>query len=468
MSAAKLDSTKDLSITIVSKANEKISFVFFCVPQLAADLMGEIRIEWSDGRVNSIDCAISDGALTEMVNNPQQTAVTTIEHSYPADGKRTVRISSPSGFLPLKELPLQTVSIDSALPVLTRGETDEKGSLLASDTLPRLVGDDPNTGQCALGFVCPELLSNNPQLAFFDESFRHAGFAALPARFFSHCTKIKSLVRTFAESAIENVPARFLGQASYDTLCEETFAHCSKLEQIENPFKKNVLPCCLEGFLEGAPSRFFSWCDPYRREELGWIRPPAQATDPSFDFEWTPSIAEASEQLVIFYPIDLELKGDLLVEWGDGTVERIDWNQVDALEHAYSTIKPYCVRIHSTAGEPVRPFQLGRHVRKIFTPLPAFHPRTAEARGDFCGWAANRRELTELPAAFFANNPAISNLEQAFAGCVKLEVVPDDILSGLKTVNADGMFAFCKNLPGLPASFRALARDKTLDYFSHA
>ena len=100
MSAAKLDSTKDLSITIVSKANEKISFVFFCVPQLAADLMGEIRIEWSDGRVNSIDCAISDGALTEMVNNPQQTAVTTIEHSYPADGKRTVRISSPSGFLP--------------------------------------------------------------------------------------------------------------------------------------------------------------------------------------------------------------------------------------------------------------------------------------------------------------------------------------------------------------------------------
>ena len=468
MPAAKLDSTKELSVTIVSKANEKVSFEFFCVPQLAADLIGEIRIDWSDGRVNSVDCAISDGALTEMVNNPQQTAATTIEHSYPTDGKRMVRITSTSGFLPLKELPLQTISIDSALPVLTCGETDEKGALTACDTLPRLVGDDPITGQCALGFVCPELLSNNPQLAFFDESFRHAGFAALPARFFSSCVKIKSLVRTFAESALESVPAGFLGQASYDTVCEETFAGCSKLEQIENPFKKGVLPCCLEGFLQGAPSRFFFWCEPYRREELGWIRPSAQDSDPSFDFEWTPSIVGAPEQLVIFYPIDLELKGDLLVDWGDGSVERIDWNQVDALEHAYDAIKPYRVHIHSTADEPVRPFQLGRHVRKIFSPLPIFHPRTAEARGDFCGWAANRRELTDLPSAFFVNNPTIGNLEQAFAGCVKLEVVPDDILNGLENVIADGMFAFCKSLPGLPASFRALARDKTLDYFSHA
>ena len=74
MPAAKLDSTKELSVTIVSKANEKVSFEFFCVPQLAADLIGEIRIDWSDGRVNSVDCAITDGALTEMVNNPQQTA----------------------------------------------------------------------------------------------------------------------------------------------------------------------------------------------------------------------------------------------------------------------------------------------------------------------------------------------------------------------------------------------------------
>ena len=29
------------------------------------------------------------------------------------------------------------------------------------------------------------------------------------------------------------------------------------------------------------------------------------------------------------------------------------------------------------------------------------------------------------------------------------------------------MFAFCKSMLGLPASYRSMPRDKTLDYFSH-
>ncbi len=464
MPALKMPS-RELALTIVSRAGQEVRALFYCVPQLAADRIGEVRIDWGDGRINAVDCAISDGALTEMVNRPESEALVAASHAYGVDGKRTIRISSESGFLPLKALPLQTVSIDSALPVLTRGETNEKGELLACDTLPRLVDDDPQTGICQLASLPPDLLANNPQLAFFDEAFRHAGITALTPDFFSPCKRLKSLARTFANSSLRSIPAGFLAQADAATLCEETFAHCGLLERIEPPFAKNLLPVCMEGFLAGAPSSFFFWCDRNRREELGWSRPAAQNSDPSFDFEWVPSVTGAAEQLVIFYPIDLELKGDLLVDWGDGHVERIDWNATEALEHAYDAIEPYRVRIHSTAGEPVRPFQLGRHVRRIFTPLPPLHPRIAGARGDFCGWAANHRELTELPAELFIHNPDIRNLEQAFAGCTKLETVPDDILSGLKDVAVDGMFAFCKSMLGLPASYRAMPRDKSLEYF---
>lgn len=456
----------ELVATLLCRPDETVTISFYAVPQLAAELIGEVRIDWGDGRINAVDCTISDSALTEMVNNPGSAPKVTASHSYAAQGSQTIRIRTESGFLPLAQLPSQTVSIDSALPVLTRGETDDKNRLRPDDTLPRLVPDDPQTGVCTLSHLCPELLGNNPQLAFFDEAFRHCAVTRLEPSFFSPCRKLKSLVRTFADSSLVSIPAGLLAQADAGTICEETFARCRMLERIEHPFANKELAVCMEGFLEGASSSLFSWCEPSRREEMGWVRPAARASDPAFEFEWVPGIARVPEQVAIFYPIDLELKGDLLVDWGDGHIERIDWNKTDALEHAYDEVLPYRVCIHSTANEAVRPFQLGAHVRRILTPLPRLHPRIAGMRGDFCGWAANRRELTSLPPELFANNPDITNLEQAFAGCVKLENVPDTLLAGLGAAAVDGMFAFCKSMLGLPESYRSRPRDKTLDYFS--
>ena len=269
--------------------------VICAVPQLAADQVGEIRIDWGDGRVNAVDCTISDGALTEMVNSPDKEALVESRHSYAATGKRTVKISSASGFLPLKSLPTQTVSIDSSLPVLTQGETDDKNQLIASDTLGRLVADNPESGQCTLSSICPELLANNPQLAFFDDAFAHSAISIVPPRLFAGCRKLSSLVRTFADSAVTQIPAGFLANADQSTICEETFAHCHALESIESPFKAGVLPVCMENFLLEAPSTFFSWCDPDRREEMGWVRPEAQSTDPSFDFEWMPTMVGVAD-----------------------------------------------------------------------------------------------------------------------------------------------------------------------------
>ena len=218
--------------------------------------------------------------------------------------------------------------------------------------------------------------------------------------------------------------------------------------------------------MQGAASRLFAWCDKGRRQEAGWIRPHANLADPCFEFDWH-AAPLSSEPIVLFYPIDLELEGDLFVEWGDGAVERIDWNSTDALSHTYAQPGVYRVKLHYTAGEEVRPFRLGRAVTAIHNALPAFHPRTVETLGDFCGWAADRRELRSIPEDLFANNPTIVNLEQAFAGCVQLTDVADGIVSMLPDLKCtDGMFAFCKSLKALPASYLASPRLPRYDCFA--
>ena len=170
---------------------------------------------------------------------------------------------------------------------------------------------------------------------------------------------------------------------------------------------------------------------------------------------------------MLFYPIDLELEGDLFVEWGDGSAELIDWNSTDALSHNYPQPGIYRVKLHHTAGEEVRPFRLGRSVTAVHNALPAFHPRTVETQGDFCGWAADRRELRSIPEDLFANNPSIVNLEQAFAGCVRLTDVADGIVSMLPDLKStDGMFAFCKSLKALPASYVASPHSPRYDCFA--
>lgn len=467
MSASRISSPQPFVFTVICPKDEVIAIEFFAVPQFAAEHIGDIRIDWGDGNVTVADVAMSSDSVAEIVSGEDIMPTSSCSHRYAEDGKRTITVTTPSGFLPLKKLPYQTVSVSTALPTLTMGESDPEGRPEPSDTLPPLFAKDPETGRASLNFICPDFLANNPNLAFFDEAFMGVSLKTVPVSLFSPCKSLKSLARTFAHSQLTAIPYGLLRHALTLSLCEETFAHCSSLRDVDNPFgdKKN-LPVCLEGFMQGAAPRLFAWCDKGRRQEAGWIRPHANLADPCFEFDWH-AAPLSSEPIVLFYPIDLELEGDLFVEWGDGAVERIDWNSTDALSHTYAQPGVYRVKLHYTAGEEVRPFRLGRAVTAIHNALPAFHPRTVETLGDFCGWAADRRELRSIPEDLFANNPTIVNLEQAFAGCVQLTDVADGIVSMLPDLKCtDGMFAFCKSLKALPASYLASPRLPRYDCFA--
>lgn len=467
MSASRISSPQPFVFTVICPKDEVIAIEFFAVPQFAAEHIGDIRIDWGDGNVTVADVAMSSDSVAEIVSGEDIMPTSSCSHRYAEDGKRTITVTTPSRFLPLKKLPYQTVSVSTALPTLTMGESDPEGRPEPSDTLPPLFAMNPKTGRSPLNFICPDFLANNPNLAFFDEAFMGVSLKTVPVSLFSPCKSIKSLARTFAHSQLTAIPYGLLRHALTLSLCEETFAHCSSLRDVDNPFgdKKN-LPVCLEDFMLGAAPRLFAWCDKGRRQEAGWIRPHANLADPCFEFDWH-AAPLSSEPIVLFYPIDLELEGDLFVEWGDGAVERIDWNSTDALSHTYAQPGVYRVKLHYTAGEEVRPFRLGRAVTAIHNALPAFHPRTVETLGDFCGWAADRRELRSIPEDLFANNPTIINLEQAFAGCVQLTDVADGIVSMLPDLKCtDGMFAFCKSLKALPASYLASPRLPRYDCFA--
>lgn len=467
MSASRIPSPQPFVFTVICPKDEVITIEFFAVPQFAAEHIGDIRIDWGDGDISVADVAMSSDSVAGMVSGEDILATSSCTHRYAEDGKRTVTVTTPSGFMPLKRLPYQTVSVSTALPTLTMGETDPEGRPEPSDTLPPLFAPDPETGSAPLNFLCSDFLANNPNLAFFDEAFMGVSLKTVPVSLFSPCKSIKSLARTFARSKLTSIPYGLLRHALTLSLCEETFAHCPFLRDVDNPFgdKKN-LPVCLEGFMLGAAPRLFAWCDKGRRQEAGWIRPHANLADPSFDFDWHASPL-SSEPIVLFYPIDLELEGDLFVEWGDGSAELIDWNSTDALSHNYPRPGIYHVKLHHTAGEEVRPFRLGRSVTAVRNALPAFHPRTVETLGDFCGWAADRRELRSIPEDLFANNPSIVNLEQAFAGCVRLTDVADGIVSMLPDLKStDGMFAFCKSLKALPTSYVASPHSPRYDCFA--
>lgn len=467
MSASRIPSPQPFVFTVICPKDEVITIEFFAVPQFAAEHIGDIRIDWGDGDISVADVAMSSDSVAGMVSGEDILATSSCTHRYAEDGKRAVTVTTSSGFMPLKRLPYQTVSVSTALPTLTMGETDPEGRPEPSDTLPPLFAPDPETGSAPLNFLCSDFLANNPNLAFFDEAFMGVSLKTVPVSLFSPCKSIKSLARTFARSKLTSIPYGLLRHALTLSLCEETFAHCPFLRDVDNPFgdKKN-LPVCLEGFMLGAAPRLFAWCDKGRRQEAGWIRPHANLADPSFDFDWHASPL-SSEPIVLFYPIDLELEGDVFVEWGDGSAELIDWNSTDALSHNYPRPGIYRVKLHHTAGEEVRPFRLGRSVTAVHNALPAFHPRTVETLGDFCGWAADRRELRSIPEDLFANNPSIVNLEQAFAGCVRLTDVADGIVSMLPDLKStDGMFAFCKSLKALPTSYVASPHSPRYDCFA--
>lgn len=457
-----------LSLTVVCRSDDPATVVFYAVPKTAWQQIGEVRIDWGDDSVETLDCTLSDADLSELMNHPDELRLNAFTHRYSREGKYSISIKAPMGWLNLHRLPAQTVSIDTPLPTLTIGETDGSFKLKASDTLPPLV-PVPAQGRALLRKVCPDLLRSNPQLAYFDEAFAGTSLARIPSGLFSHCTRIASLTRTFAGSAVESIPESLFAAACDATVCDGTFCNCSALTSVANPFVGDVFPICAEGFLEGTENTLFDWCPRERRTEMGWKRPRPTFDDPAFSFTWAAAQGGRTETIVAFYPIDLALVGEFLIDWGDGSTEFVDWNTTDALTHAYSSAGLYAVRLYHTRGEAVRPFRLAQHVRAIHTPLPIFHPRCTDSRGDFCGWAVGLRELEVIEKPLFVDNPDIVNLEQAFAGCVRLSKVPEDFLKGPRdnpALNVDGMFAFCKSLADLPDDYRNFRRNASLDYFA--
>lgn len=456
--------TISLLLTIITKADEEVCIDFYAVPKLAAYQIGEIVVDWGDNRQTSPELTIDDETLNDMVAHEDLVPTVSLSHRYAVAGKRSVTIKAPMGWLPLKSLPYQTLSIDSPLPMLTTGETDDKFRLTASDTLPPIAQAGSRDGSSLLTNIAPDLFLRNPQLEFFDGAFARTQIKSVPKGLMNACRQLVSLVDTFAYTPIVQIQAQTFLTASESTDCERTFAQCPKLTEVENPFKEGILPVCMESFLAGAPSSLFGWCAPDRREEMGWDRPKATETNPSFDFDWV-APDDQPHTLIYFYPIDLALKGDILIDWGDGLQEVVDFNRVQRLDHAYQTSGVYRVKLHYTPREAVRPFYLGAHTKAIYTALPIWHPKTVDSRGDFAGWAADLRELETIAVPIFVNNPDIVNLEQAFAGCVKLKDVPHEILENIHHANVDGMFAFCKSLRQLPNSYTVLRRDETLDCF---
>lgn len=456
--------TISLQLTVITEADEEIAVDFYAVPKLAAYQIGEVIVDWGDKRQTAPDLVIDDLTLNDMVNREDLVPTVTLKHRYEAAGKRTVTIKAPFGWLPLKSLPYQTISIDSPLPTLTIGETDDKFRLAASDTLPAIARALSPDGKSKLTGIQSDLFVRNSQLEYFDGAFADTSIKAIPTGLMNVCTHLVSLAETFARTPITKIDALAFANADESTDCTRTFADCPEITTIENPFKEDIWPVCMEGFLQGAPSFLFGWCAPERREEMGWDRPNATIENPSFDFDWA-APDTASHPVVHFYPIDLALNGDLLIDWGDGNRETVDFNRVQTLDHAYAQAGVYRVKMHYTPREAVRPFHLGVHTKAICSVLPLWHPRTVECRGDFAGWAADLRELETVAVPIFARNPDIVNLEQAFAGCVKLKDIPHNILEGIDHANVDGMFAFCKSLKQLPNSYTVMRRDETLDCF---
>ncbi len=215
---------------------------------------------------------------------------------------------------------------------------------------------------------------------------------------------------------------------------------------------------------EGGAPQFFA---PFKREDrpdLGWVRPDANETDPAFEFEVTVK-AGVDTPVVRFYPMDTAAPGDFLIDWGDGTSERIAFEAAPEIQHTWEKTGHYRVRLMSTIAEPVRPFRLTACVRRIYSALPDFYPRDAANCGDFTGWAADCRELISVPEHLFrAIAGDIRVFDEAFAGCIRLEEAPDRLLEGIAPdVSVTGAFAFCKRLMRLPRSYAERSRNKRLD-----
>ncbi len=475
---------------------------FFKVPGPAHDALGSLVILWGDGSESLVVCEASRDDIETMMETADAFPTAEFSHAYGHAGVFHVTIGCPSGFVPLARLPLQTTAITSALPTLTIGETDERGRLLPSDTLPPLVpappsalpeeegaagdaeaSDDataaaeveetaaeepPAPAYSALASIPADLLANNPHLAYFDDAFAGSQIAAVSPDLFAPVKRIDSARRLFAGSKLDAVPAGFLSHVHEATAVEKAFANCPQLTSVADPFAPAPVPPCAEGLLAGAPLPLFAAFPRDLRADLGCVRPAATTDDAPFTFFWHASPQAAGAPIVYFYPTDFAESGDFFIDWGDGTTESVAWNDVSAITHEYASDGVYQVTLFSTPNEPVRPFRLGRFVTEIASPLPAFFPRNVTEKGNFCGWAADARELVRVPSNLFdAIGKDVTNLDEAFAGCTALSSAPDSLFAFVNaSASVDGAFAFCKKLSRLPASYANRPRRTERDYFA--
>ena len=457
----------ELAFDLVAAPATEVRITFFKVPRFAMDQIGAITVDWGDGSVESVDCTISDAELQRMARDIDYTALHTVSHRVYFGLTTRIRITTESGWLPLRALPVETTRIATALPRLTRGRTDKVGNLLPAKKLPQLVQVKGENERSSLSEIPSNFFAENPELVFFDKAFFRSAIRSVDATLFNPIRQIDSLCETFAGSALESVPEGFLKKVHLETLCSGTFAHCSNLKEVMNPFGDTALPFVMDDFLDGAVDPLFSWAPKERRAQMGWVRPKSKETDPAMRFVWN---ATGKKQTVLsFYPIDLPLAGDWLIDWGDEVRESINFEGSEAISHTWEKPGRYTISLHAPAVYCVRPFHFGSDIVEILDPLPKMHPRTLKKRRNFSGWAANLRLLERVTPNLFCNNPEIANLEQCFAGCVHLKDVGDDILSPLRSLKcADAMFAFCYSLERLPRSFAEFKRDTELDCFAQA
>lgn len=445
---------------------------FYKVPGPAHDALGSMMVYWGDGSESAVRCEADRADLETLLASPDEMPTAAVAHRYGHTGVFHVRIGCASGFLPLAQLPDQTTALTGPLPTLTLGETDERGKLISSDTLPPLVrrpaSDDTAPQRTPLVSVAADLLVNNPDLAYFDRAFADSSLTELPADLFAPVKTIRSARELAAGSTLTRVPAKLLTRVTPETSVEKAFADCPQLTAVADPFFPTEIPACAEGLIAGAPLALFAVFPRELRADLGCVRLSATERDQAFTFDWHAQRPLAAHPIVLFYPMDFEALGDFFVDWGDGTTERCDWNTRPSLTHAYAEDGIYRVTLFSTPGEPVRPFRLGRFVTRILSPLPAFYPRNVTERGNFCGWAADARELTGVPADLFDTiGDTVTNLDEAFAGCTALTDVPDAVFSSIPdTASADAAFAFCKALAKLPASYARRRRRLDRDNFT--
>ena len=455
----------ELVFDLVAAPATEARIIFYKVPRFAMDQIGAITVDWGDGSVENVDCTISDAELQRMARDIDYTALHTVSHRIYFGATTRIRITTESGWLPLRALPEETTRIASAMPRLTRGRTDKLGNLLPAKILPQLVAAKGETEKSSLSEIPSNFFAENPELEIFDRAFFRSAIRSVDATLFNPIQKVDSLCEMFAGSELESVPEGLLGKVHLETLCSGTFAHCSNLKEIKNPFGDAALPFVIDDFLEGAEDSLFSWAPKERRVQMGWVRPKSKETDPALRFIWN---ATGKAQTVLrFYPIDLPLAGDWLIDWGDESRESVNFEETEAISHMWKKPGRYTVSLHGPVAYSVRPFHFGSDLVAILDPLPKMHPRSLKMRGNFSGWAANLRLLESVSPNLFCNNPEIANLEQCFAGCVRLRDVGDDILSPLRSLKcADAMFAFCYNLEKLPKSFAEFKRSTELDCFA--